>query len=263
MSLTRKKQRFSFLDGALFLLLIFIPAGALCGTAENLFLEANSNYEKGNFAEAEKLYRTIVEYGIQNSAVFYNLGNAYFKQDQLGEAILSYEKSLRLNPHDREAQQNLQLANHLIYDRVEKEELSPPLQFALWLHTLFSLNTQLIVAIILFYLSSFLFASLIVRKRRGLSTDLPILLLSVLLFFLVLFSISGAVKIHDLEKVSYGIILTEKVDVLSGPGDSNAVLFPAHEGLKVRVRAGRDAWYQISLPNGLSGWIRKENIGII
>lgn len=263
MFMIRKRQKFFWLGGMLFFLLILIPADSLCGTAENIFLEANSRYEKGDYAQAEKLYRMIIEYGIQNGSVYYNLGNAYFKQNQLGEAILAYEKALRLVPHDREAKQNLQLANLLIYDRVEKGELSPPIQLALWLHNIFSLNTQLAIVLILFYLSSFLFASFIVKKRRGLSTDLTILFLLVLIFFLALFSISSVKKIYDLEKISYGIILTEKVDVLSGPGDSNAVLFPVHEGLKVRVRAEREAWYQISLPNGLNGWIQKETIGII
>ena len=251
------------LKSAVLLFCVLIPALALCGTAENLFLEANSQYEKGNYADAVRLYRMITDYGIKSPVVYYNLGNGYYKLGEIGEAILSYEKALKLDPGDRETRQNLELANLVKYDRVEQKEPSPPLRFALWMHNLFSLDAQLVIGLILLYLSSYALASLVLRRRRGRSADLAIFALTVLMFFLVLVASSAGMKIYRIENSSYGIVLTEKIDVLSGPGETNAVLFPVHEGIKIRVRAVRDEWYQISLPNGLNGWVKKENIGII
>ncbi|MEW5807762.1 MAG: tetratricopeptide repeat protein [Acidobacteriota bacterium] len=245
------------------LLVLMIATLARCGTADLLFLEANSHYEKGNYADAERLYRKILDYGIRNEVVYYNLGNACFKQNRLGEAVLFYEKALKLKPGDLEIEENLELANLLKYDRVEEQEPSPPLKLILWFHDLIPLSGQLLACLVLFYLLLILLAFLTLRMRRALDIDLILFPTIVIFLLLAILTFSAGVKIYHLEKISYGIVLKEKVDVMSGPGETNAILFPIHEGLKVRVRNSRDAWYQISLPNGLNGWIRKETIGII
>ncbi len=252
------------LNGIVFLILLHASAGIIfCGTAESLFLEANSSYENGEFAKAEEIYKRILPYGIENPLVYYNLGNACFKQNKIGEAILYYEKALKLSPNDREIQDNLSYANSLAYDKIEIAEASPPIRLLKRLHHFFSLDTQLIILIVLFYFLSLSGVHFYLKRRSGKETDFSRISISLLVFIFLLFLLSAAIKIHRAEYVRYGIVLIEKVDVLSGPGETNAILFPMHEGLKVEIREERGEWYQISLPNGLNGWIRKEQIGVV
>jgi tetratricopeptide (TPR) repeat protein len=247
-------------------LLIFLHASGgivLSGTAESLFREGNALYENGEYVKAEANYKKILPYGIENPLVYYNLGNACFKQNKIGEAILYYEKALKLSPNDEDILDNLAYASTLAYDKIEVAEESPPTRFLKNLHYFFSLDTQLVLIIVLLYLLSLLGAYFFLRRRRGKETDFFSISISLLAFLLLLLLLSAGIKIHQAEYVYHGIVLIEKVDVLSGPGETNAILFPMHEGLKVRIREERGEWFQISLPNGLNGWVRKETIGVV
>ena len=94
------------------LLLIFLVA---------LFSDANQLYSDGNYAEAAKAYEEIITEQ-PNSEVYYNLGNAYFKQDELAKAILAYERCLRLDPRNKDAKYNLAFAQSRIIDNVEDNQ---------------------------------------------------------------------------------------------------------------------------------------------
>lgn len=236
---------------------------AASGTAEAIFLEANAFYENDEYRQSEESYKKILHYGIKNELVYYNLGNACFKQNKIGEAILYYEKAIALSPDDRNIEENLFYVNTLKYDRVEREEESPPVKFIKRLHHFFSLNAQLFFIVILFYLLSLFGVSWFLKRRKGEEADFSILSVTLLGFLLLLFVLSAGIKIHHMEYSSFGIVLLEKVDVLSGPGETNAILFPMHEGLKVKIRDEREEWCQISLPNGLNGWVKRETIGYI
>ncbi len=247
-------------------LLIFLqPIGGIIfsGTAETLFLEGNAFYENGEYVNAEKAYKKILPYGIENPLVYYNLGNACFKQNKIGEAILYYERALRIVPNDGDILDNLVYVNKQIYDKIEIPEESPPLKFLIRLHHFFSLETQLVMILLFLYLLSLTGTYFFLRKRRGKETDFSSISLALLAFLLLLLLLSAGIKIYQTEYVDYGIVLMEKVDVLSGPGETNAILFPMHEGLKVRIREERGEWFQISLPNGLNGWVRKKTIGVV
>ncbi len=248
---------------SLYILVNLTGGFAISGTPETLFLEANSFYENNDYHESEKVYKKILDYGIENELVYYNLGNACFKQNRIGEAILYYERALELSPHDQEIKENLAYANTLKYDKVEMNEESPPMKLIKRLHHFFNLNTQLLLIVLLFYFFSFSGISLFLKRRKGKEADFSLLIMSLLAVLLFIFVLSAGIKIYHKEYSYFGIVLVEKVDVLSGPGETNAILFPMHEGLKVKIRDEREGWYQISLPNGLNGWIKKDTIGVV
>ncbi len=80
---------------------------------------------------------------------------------------------------------------------------------------------------------------------------------------LVLVGAGFGVKLHRAATQTHAIVLQERVDVLSGPGEDNTTLFTVHEGLKVRIEAEQGSWYQVSLDNGLSGWVPDAMLGRI
>jgi len=104
----------------------------LADEASTLFQQAGQFYQAGNYAGAAVAYEKILANGVENWQVHYNLGNAYFKQRQLGKAILHYEKALALNPESEDIRFNLDLANLSVIDRIP---VPPRSLVVIWLDT--------------------------------------------------------------------------------------------------------------------------------
>jgi len=81
--------------------------------AETQFFKAGLAYKNGNYQEAIKGYEGILERGFENGPVYYNLGNSYFKNKQLGKAIVSYERALEFIPRDGDLRSNYRYARSL------------------------------------------------------------------------------------------------------------------------------------------------------
>jgi tetratricopeptide (TPR) repeat protein len=245
---------------AMFLSPKILPAQA-SSEATRLFAEANQAYEQGRFDDAVRSGEQIAQYGIHNAAVYYNLGNAYFKQNRLGKAILFYEKARRLDPGDRDTNENLAFVNALRIDRIEESE--PPFWFALLsrIHNLWPLDTQLWALALLWVLANIGLGLRLTRRetllrRAGTTVAIAALLL------LIPGALSATVRIHDFSQQE-GVIVADKADVLSGPAEGNAVLASVHEGLKVEIRSEASGWLQVILPNGLNGWVPQAALGRI
>ncbi len=245
--------------------LAFVSRGGAFQREEDLasyFEQGNSEYQKGNFTAAEKYYRTILDSGIESGALYYNLGNACFKQKRLGNAIYYWEKALEKMPADREVRENLELAYLLIIDRLEIPEYPLPVQFLSRMMRIFTVNQEVWLMLTLFIASNALFSIyLLARNPRHSYRALIGCTVTGILFLLAACSLSWKVYERDYRKNA--IVVEQKVDVRSGPGNENITVFTIHEGLKVRVLRSSDGWYQIGLPNGWSGWLLQENIQIL
>lgn len=241
---------------------IAVTAPAVAQGLDERFTAANRLYEEGRFSEAATEYEAILQYGLVNETLFFNLGNAHFKAGDLGHAILNYERAHRLAPGDRDTEANLEFARSLLYDRMDVP--APPFPFNLFirLRRSVSLDTETVLFVLLYLLASgFLAAFLLHEDRSFRKSMLYGLVLSLLLSVGV--GVSLGTRIHALRSRVHVIVLTESVDVRSGPGPEQTVLFTVHEGLKAEIRADRGDWLQVSLPNGWNGWIPRAAAGII
>ena len=230
--------------------------------AEALFHQGNEAYSKGNFDAAEKAYRGIVELGIRNWRVYYNLGNACFRKNEIGNAILYYEKALRLQPGDPDARENLRFASLRIRDRIPPD--STPFLIALLSRGLnwMSLEqvTRLFLVIYLVAMGA-LAAWIVLRRTRW---SIPVASLGAVLLLSAL--VTGGWMVLQAQSRNANdeaIVLSDKIEVYSGPGSENTLLASVHEGTKVRIHARRDEWTQVTLPDGRSGWLRGEALGVI
>ena len=240
-------------------LLLAFALSSSGASAPDVFAAANARYQAGDFAGAEGLYRALVEGGVESGAVYYNLGNACFKQRKLGEAVYFWERARRRLPQDPELRDNLALANLLAVDRIEVPEDPLPVRLvsaaARWL----TLEQEGAVALGLWSAATVL---------RGLRALVPSPRARTALAgssaaaaaLLVLVAASMAWKYYDARHRREGVVVAEKVDIRSGPGPANPVVFTIHEGIVVRVRAEASGWYQVTLPNGWTGWAAKGEV---
>ena len=241
------------------LALIFVAAsGAAAGPVEERFEAANRAYEEGDFSGAELEYRAILEYGLRAPEVYYNLGNAVFRQGRLGQAILNYERALRLAPADEDVLFNLEYARERLVDREEATRHWIADAYAGWIRLVGPDRDAWLLLWIYLPAMAAVCAWIAVRdlrlRRLARFTGL------VLLVFLV--PAGGLLLVRvSIESSDRGaIVMDEKVEGRSGPDEGHATLFTIHEGLKVQVRNESGEWVQVLLPNGLNGWLPRSSV---
>ena len=229
---------------------------------DELFSLGNQQYAHGDYAAATESYERILQQRIHNSRVYYNLGNACFKRNQIGRAILNYEKALKLDPTDTEARENLTFANQRIRDRIPADDL--PYLVTLLERARDLLRPGQVTALFVgFYLVAMMLSGgwILGRRRRwGPAVGVAALVFSGLML------VAGGwalLQVRERNSADEAIVLTEKAGVLSGPGTENTLIASVHEGTKVRVHVSRQGWVQVTLPDGRAGWIQGDALGVI
>jgi tetratricopeptide (TPR) repeat protein len=227
---------------------------------QHWFEKGNSLYEQQHYDSALTYYRKIIDAGVTNSDVLYNIGNTYYRKGAVGEAILYYEKARKLNPTDPDILTNIRFANLNIVDRIPEPERGF-FELILWrMHQYFSLSAQLWLLFGLLMLLAALFS---LWLYSGHNVRLWIVYFGVLVFAITLLNgISTGIKIYHEESVEYAIVLDSSVDAYNEPNGTK-VLFTAHEGTKFRIRKSLDSWLLVNLPNGVSGWVEDDALGRI
>lgn len=230
------------------LLLIFLVA---------LFSDANQLYSDGNYAEAAKAYEEIIAEQ-PNSEVYYNLGNAYFKQDELAKAILAYERCLRLDPRNKDAKYNLAFAQSRIIDNVEDNQA---FFIKSWLQSLRNTmreTTWMILSIITFFIvliGALLFA---LSKEQWLrKTSFYTALIAL---FISVCACANAGSLHRRDTIREEAIITQGiVNVKASPDRSGTELFTLHEGTKVIIHETLGEWCNIHVGNNV-GWMKLSSL---
>ena len=227
-------------------------------TASVLFKKGNQSYEEGKFDQSIQEYEKILVLGINNFKVFYNLGNAYFRQNQLGKAILNYRRALVLQPRDEDIQANLSFVKLFTLDKIEEQKINPMSNMLHWFLNLWSVDEFALFASFFYTLSAVLG---ILMLFKGTKRYLKIGFVTFLIL-MVIFGSSLFAKIY-FESVDYGVVVDPQVEVRSGPGKDFILQFTGHEGLEFRVDGEAEGWYRVSLLNGIKGWIPQEAVEII
>lgn len=223
-------------------------------TAE-LYRQGNLLYEGGKFAEASRTYERIIERGVRNGHVYYNLGNAYYKQDRIGLAILAYERATRLMPRDDDLHNNLDLAKERTTDRIAGEVP----WFGRQALDGVTVNEATVAATSAGFLASLALVGFLLASRpRARSASGYALLVSCL----VLLMAAGflGIKIYDSQVNEEAIVLRPTAVVRTGPDVSSEPVFTLHEGAKVQLVEHRDGWLRIRLPDGKNGWLSQDDL---
>jgi tetratricopeptide (TPR) repeat protein len=222
-------------------------------------MRANRLYESGSYEAARDEYEKLVNAGYRGASLYYNLGNAYFKLDRKGMAILFYEKALKLRPRDQDVRSNLEYARSLIEDRVEPRPQAWLVRRWTGMVGYFNLR-ELIGAAAAAY---WLFAAALIALIYAPSWRRPLVRVAVTLTLALAVAVAGALSRAYLEGQEGGVVLSKEVKVHYGPSDKDVVAFVLHEGTVVEIENVKDDWYQVSLPDGKAGWVKREYCDVI
>ena len=220
---------------------------------------ANDLYTKGNYTAAAKQYEKILtEEGVAPE-LYYNLGNSYFKVNEIGLSILNYERALRLAPRFDDAQYNLELAQLKVIDNTTQ---TSTFFLGRWIVTLIKLMTSNqwlfigFTVFLLFLLFSFFFFFGKSRQMRKNSFYIGFVFLG-LSFITVIFS---GIRKDQMVNHREAIVMMGVITVKSSPDKSGTDLFQLHEGTKVSIKSTLGNWTEIILGNGNIGWVEQKSI---
>ena len=243
--------------------LVFVAAGTLSAQEASLrFEEANALYRSGDFQKAAAAYENILTNGYEHPALYYNLGNAYFKLQMIPASILNYERARRLSPRDEDIIHNLRLVNLRVVDKIEPV---PQLFVKEWwnaLVSLFSAGSWAFSGLVALWIAA-VTGALFLMVRSGLVQRLSLALSFVSVLFCLFSFIGMAQQLHRQQSEREAVVFSQSVPVKSAPDAGSVDLFVLHEGVKVELLDSVGEWRKIRLPDGKTGWLSGENIQII
>lgn len=229
---------------------------------DTLWHQAAADYAAGNWQDALEKYKQIESSGLTSDRLCYNIGNAYYKNGELGEAILYYEKALRLNPSNADARFNLAIARESVIDRIE---VVPEFILVKWVRDvkyLLSSNAWAWVALVLMTLVSLCMLGF--RYFRSIGWRRFSFILACVLFVLMisayLFSLGER---GDVLSEDEGIVMLPVSSVKSSPGEDGKSLFILHEGTKVEILDRLGSWLKVEISDGRQGWMPSGDIEVI
>lgn len=228
----------------------------------NTKILADSAYLDGNYGQAIELYESLLTTG-ESDELYYNLGNAYYKSDEIAKAILNYERALLVNPGFADAKANLKIARS---KTIDNEMEQPEIFFIVWIKEAmhgFSMNVWATGAIVAFLvlmvsLGLFFFSKVILWKKIGFFTGLISLLLT------LIFNLFASSLKSEQTRRNKAIVLTPSITVRSTPSENGTSLFILHEGHKVEIKDdSMREWKEICIENDKVGWVPAESIEVI
>lgn len=226
---------------------------------DSMWERANKAYVAEDFPRAIEIYDSIADAGYESHKLYYNLGNAYFKDRQMGLAILYYNRALQLKPSDRDIRHNLKVANTQIVDKIEVLPEIALVGFVKGVRRSLSSNTWAVVSLcsvalmlagVLLYLMSRSF-----RLRKGGFWG-AVVMLGVSIFAISFAAINRDEQLHS----SDAIVMLGAAPVKSSPDINSKDIFILHEGTKVAITDAIGEWYEIIIADGNKGWILKDSI---
>lgn len=243
---------------AFLLALASVPSDSQAITKAN----ADSAYARENYTQAIKDYEELLEGG-EGAALYYNLGNSYYRTGNVTHAIINYERARLLSPADNDIRFNLQFARTKTIDKITPET---EMFFVSWYHAVVNMASvdgwgymalwSLAAAIVLALL--YLFASRVWLRKVGFFGGFAMLVL------FVLANLFAFQQRHFLENRNGAIVVSPSVAVRSTPSKGGTELFILHEGTRIDITDGSmKDWKKVKLADGREGWMETLSMEVI
>jgi tetratricopeptide (TPR) repeat protein len=229
---------------------------------DSLVRKGNDLYAKGQYYDAIDVYEQVVDSGYMSAELYFNLGNSYYKINNIPLAILNYERAKKINPWDKDIRHNLAVANARIVDKID---VIPEFFLKNWINNIVNITSSnnwavisissfvLFLVLFLFYL----FSSGIILKKFSFWFGILVFILSVTSFY------SSLKRKQFLASRDSGIIISPTVTAKSSPDEWGVDLFVIHEGTRVVITESIGMWNEIRISDGKRGWITKSDLARI
>ena len=244
--------------------LLLVSCFSLLGFAQNSqnFEQANGLYNEGKYAEAIDKYESILDSDVYSTELYFNLGNANYKLNNIAPSIYYYEKALQLSPNDKEIESNLAFAKNMTIDAIDKV---PQVGFSRIINNVVNtFNTDVwakiavggvIVFVLLFLMYHFSYGT--AKKRIAFVT-------SIISLFVACFSVAMAFQKESLDKKDNpAIVFVQESRVKSEANKTSEEVFRLHEGTKVQVLETYEDWIKIQLSDNSTGWIPSKDVKLL
>tara|TARA_Y100001954_G_C15809427_1_gene604355 strand:- start:573 stop:3026 length:2454 start_codon:yes stop_codon:yes gene_type:complete len=236
---------------------LLLPAFAISQTTDEdldaQFEFANNAYLEGDYELAAATYEEISKEH-KCFELEYNLGNCYYKLEEIGKTVLHYERAKLIDPLNDDLRANMLLADLRVTDKIEP---LPGVGFERILGVLFAgklLGKWLILSLVFWTLGFLLLAIRFIWKNNLLypfaSVGWIIMICISLVFSTLLYN-----TIDRVSTSACAVIMEDKVDVMSIPGETGLKLFHLHEGSRGCIMSVEGEWTEIRLDNGNVGWL--------
>lgn len=210
----------------------------------------------------EREIKRAKQENLESAYLHYNLGNAYFRVNELGYARLNYERAALIDPGDRDIRHNIDYVMTRIEDKILEVDT---LFISSWFNAVQNLlgtNTWAIIGVCLFLLFmlclvAFFFSKQIFIKKASFYAGI------VLLVFILFTNIFAYRQKQKLVHRDAAVIMAATVSVVSSPDINSKELFRLHVGTKVKITKDDRSWLEIELDNGSVGWIQRDKLEII
>lgn len=244
------------------ILVLLLTCSIHAQNVDQLFEQGNKAYAQNDYQKAVEAYSAIIETGISSAELYYNLGNAYYRQEEYGMAILNYERALRLKPNFRDARQNLELSNNKTEDEISE---LPELFIVRWYRSLvasfsptgWKVLIVIIVAAILALAQFVYFGNSYKWRKYALIVLLALSLLGIISIVCCISATNNATQHNS------AIITSPILEVKSSPENTSIDKLVLHEGTKVFIEENLGDWYKIRIADGNTGWVSADEITII
>jgi tetratricopeptide (TPR) repeat protein len=242
-----------------FMMLLMASASAASTSPKT---EGDKAYAQNDYNKAILIYESILKTG-ESADVYYNLGNCYYKTNEIAKSILNYERALLLHPYDSDIRHNLDIARSKTLDKVDA---APDIFFIAWINALINLLSVdrwaklgiVFFILLLLSISTYVFVDKISIKKIGFIASVTFLLCTIFANLFAMKQKSGLVNRDN------AIIMSHVVTVRSTPSDTGTKLFEIHEGHKVEISDNSMTdWKEIKLEDGKVGWLHKTDLEVI
>ena len=228
---------------------------------DSIFDQSNAFYTDGKYQMAIDGYKDILNSGFESAELYYNLGNAFYKLNNIPESNFFYEKARSISPTDEDILINLSYAQNLRIDKIEKLPITQTQNFKINILNLLSEKGWSVLLIILAWIACVSFVLYLSVNNSGNKRIFFTQFIIMMIGLIVVFTINYEKKKFNNEK--FAIIYDKEIEVWSEPNKISELKFLLHEGTKVKQVDTIQDWVNIQLENGTLGWIQSSSIKIL
>ncbi len=225
---------------------------------DSIFEQSNAFYTDGKYQMAIDGYKDILNSGFESAELYYNLGNAFYKLNNIPESNFFYEKARSISPTDEDILINLSYAQNLRIDKIEKLPITQTQNFKINILNLLSEKGWSVLLIILAWIACVSFVLYLSVNNSGNKRIFFTQFIILMIGLIVVSTINFEKK--NLNNEKFAIIYDKEIEVWSEPNKISELKFLLHEGTKVKQVDTIQDWVNIQLENGTLGWIQSSSI---